>query len=97
MPAWTATEVGMFVSLLGATLVSLIFTITKSRCTNIKMCGCIECQRKVEETDLESQSTISNEIESQNVPIPITEITESMTNVQSPHRVRDAIKTWNNR
>jgi len=46
------TEIGMLVTLCGATLGSIIFTIQRSKCTKIKCCG-TECERDVSNVDEE--------------------------------------------
>ena len=52
---WTSTEVSMMVMSVGATIVSLLVAISKSRCTTIKCCGA-QCERDViAQTDLENQ------------------------------------------
>jgi len=40
-------ELGVFLGVLGGVLTSLILTIQKSKCKNIKCCG-IECERRPE-------------------------------------------------
>ena len=54
MVVWTPTELGMFVSLCCASIATVIYSIQKSKCTEIK-CGCIQCIRDVSqsENDLE--------------------------------------------
>mgnify|MGYP003639578772 FL=1 len=46
---WNATELTLLVSAVSASLVSIIYTIQKSRCSTVD-CGCIHCVRNVEET-----------------------------------------------
>ncbi len=54
MVQWTPTELGMFVSLCCASVATVIYSIQKSKCTEIK-CGCVQCVRDVSsaEPDLE--------------------------------------------
>ena len=56
------TELSIFVSALAASIVSIIYATQKSRCTNIKLCGVVECERDVvHEHDLENQlSAVEN-------------------------------------
>ena len=49
MTNWT--EVGMLVSLCGATFAVILHALFRSKCTHIH-CGCIECKRQVSATDL---------------------------------------------
>ena len=46
---WNATELTLLVSAVSASLVSIIYTIQKSRCSTVD-CGCIHCVRNVEES-----------------------------------------------
>lgn len=49
MTHWTATEWTLAISAIGGTIVSIIYTIQKSRCTVINLpCGC-HCIREMEE------------------------------------------------
>ena len=42
-------EFGVFLGVIGGVLTSLILTLQKSRCKNIKCCGA-SCERKLKET-----------------------------------------------
>ena len=44
--AFTITELGIFIGTIFASIGGLLLSIQKSRCTNIKCCGCI-CEREV--------------------------------------------------
>ncbi len=49
MTHWSATEWTLAISAIGGTIVSIIYTIQKSRCTVINLpCGC-HCVRELEE------------------------------------------------
>lgn len=49
MTHWTATEWTLAISAIGGSIVSIIYTIQKSRCTVINLpCGC-HCIREMEE------------------------------------------------
>ena len=52
---WTSTEISMMIMSVGATIVSLLVAVSKSRCTTIKFCGA-SCERDVIPiSDLENQ------------------------------------------
>ena len=44
MTEWT--EIGMFVSVVAASIVAILGMTMKSRCNTIK-CGCVSCEREV--------------------------------------------------
>ena len=71
---WTSTEVSMMVMSVGATVVSLLVAISKSRCTTIKCCGA-QCERDViAQTDLENQLQSTSEPRlSVSPPPPLTQ------------------------
>jgi hypothetical protein len=48
MEDFTMAEFGVFLGVIGGVLTSLILTVQKSRCKNIKCCG-MECQREIKE------------------------------------------------
>lgn len=45
---WTATEWTLLCSAISASIVSIIYTVQKSRCSTVE-CGCIHCERNVED------------------------------------------------
>ncbi len=47
MERFTLSELGVFIGVVGGILTSVLLTIQKSKCDNIKCC-CIECHRKPE-------------------------------------------------
>ena len=49
MKDFTMAEFGVFLGVIGGVLTSLILTVQKSRCKNIKCCG-MECERQVQKT-----------------------------------------------
>eukprot|EP01043_Picozoa_sp_COSAG02_P091879 COSAG02_NODE_28555_length_587_cov_1.122951_1_plen_56_part_01 len=44
MEPFTLAELGVFLGVVGGMLTSILLTIQKSKCRNIKCCGC-ECDR----------------------------------------------------
>ena len=46
MKDFTMAEFGVFLGVIGGVLTSLILTVQKSRCKNIKCCG-MECEREI--------------------------------------------------
>ena len=46
METFTLADLGVFLGVVGGILTSLLLTIQKSKCKNIKCCGC-ECDREV--------------------------------------------------
>ena len=91
---WTATEWGMFISLLGATCVSIIFTVQKSKCVQIK-CGYVECIRKVG-VDIENQNNPDPQ-PSPITPINPTRVSDMLERVSHQSNVRDQVRKWNDR
>ena len=67
---WTSTEISMMIMSVGATIVSLLVAVSKSRCTTIKFCGA-SCERDVIPiSDLENQLQQPSEPR-MSIPIPI--------------------------
>ena len=44
METFTLSDLGVFLGVVGGILTSILLTIQKSKCKNIKCCGC-ECDR----------------------------------------------------
>ena len=55
METFTLAELGVFLGVVGGIITSLLLTIQKSKCKNIKCC-CLQCER-----DLTLKTTASKE------------------------------------
>ena len=92
---WSPTEIGVLVSLCGASLASIIFTIQKSKCKTIKMCGA-ECERDVsmihhdttDPPDLEAQHAIQPPMP----PITHARVEQTLSRIITPHHGNTAEK-----
>ena len=91
---WSPTEIGMLVSLCGASLASIIFTIQKSKCKTIKMCGA-ECERDVsmiqdttDPPDLEAQHAIQPPMP----PITHARVEQTLSRITTPRHGNTAEK-----
>jgi hypothetical protein len=51
MQTFTIAELGVFLGVLGGVMTSLILTFQKSKCNEIKCCGC-SVKRKVPDEDI---------------------------------------------
>ncbi len=59
METFTLAELGVFLGVLGGIITSLLLTIQKSKCKNIKCC-CLECERDPTlKTNTSKEPTIS--------------------------------------
>ena len=47
MTVWTPSEISMMITLCCASLASVLYSVHRSRCTHIHICGCIDCERQV--------------------------------------------------
>jgi len=52
MEDFTLSDLGVFLGVVGGIITSILLTIQKSKCDNIKCCGA-ECHRKIKEPEPE--------------------------------------------
>ena len=95
MTNWT--EIGMFVSLCGATVAVILHAVQRSKCTHIH-CACIDCERKIPQPDLENPPTPPDPpIDSPNVPAISFSNSQSALGRVSTSSVRDEVQRLNAR
>ena len=82
MTNWT--EIGMFVSLCGATVAVILHAVQRSKCTHIH-CACIDCERKIPQPDLEDP------------PISFSNSQPALERLSSPTRVQSEVARLNAR
>jgi len=58
MSSYNATEWTLLLSAISASIVSILYTVSKSRCTTVD-CGCIHCKRDVLPIDENEDPRIS--------------------------------------
>jgi len=94
MTAWTATEWTLLMGGISTSIVSLIYTLQKSRCRIIDTpCGC-HCERDLE--DPIDDPTKSIPPAPPNTPIPLSRISSEFARSLSPN-VRESVHRLENR
>lgn len=88
MTNWT--EIGMFVSLCGATVAVILHAVQRSKCTHIH-CACIDCERKIPQPDLEDPP------DPPNPPISFSNSQPALERLSSPTRVQNEVARLNAR
>ena len=90
-------EIGMFVSLCGATVAVILHAVQRSKCTHIH-CACIDCERNIPQHDLEDPpSPPDPPIDSLSVPAVSFSNSQSALQRASKSSVRDEVQRLNAR
>ena len=92
---WTATEWTLLMGGLSTSIVSIIYTVQKSRCRIIDTpCGC-HCERDLEDPE-KVDPTKSIPPPPPNTPIDLTQLSHSFSHSLSPN-VRESVHRLENR
>ncbi len=81
MVQFTPTDLGMLISLCCASLATVIYSIQKSKCTEIR-CGCVQCIRDVHQTEPDLELG-EQPLPPTTPPVPLRNVQASLTTART--------------